>query len=398
MLVLFWTCCDRGFPHTSQTSSSISAIFSLSPFFPIPLPLIPVARPPTSLLPYRVNFTFSFDLLLRELPRPTIRSAMSGHSFSSRPMDLDNSTSAASTAYSPNQAPTSSSPSSPPSLIHSAPSPGTPAPRKRSDGNQTSTSVNNALPRPAIGHAVWRAQQLTRPSESDYQIFERDLLDPDNARIAATAMRDFLAAMEKAVTPPATRVYDSRENLQAFLIQMQLVAGIPVEDIRPMPEFAPKPNNDLVRRVEVPAFLTITNEGTFVPELPPVQFNGIVDPLPVNAGLPNPTWVSRAVENFRREMDNNAASSTTIVNTSAPQPTHGMMGPNNADPQTAKKEADFLTYFSSNNEQELITQFFAEHFSTGSSILNGELAKADELMDDDTDSDYATDYWSDNDG
>lgn len=312
-------------------------------------------------------------------------------------MELDNSTSAASTAYSPNQATTSSSRSSSLSLTHSAPSPDTSPQRKKTNGNTSVTSANNTLTRPVVGQAGWHAQKLSRPSESDYEVFERDLLDPDIARITATAMRDFLTSMDKAIAPPATRAYDSRENLQAFLIQMQLVAGIPVEDIRPMPEFAPEPNNDLVRRVEVPAFLTITNEGTFVPELPPVQFNGIVDPLPVNAGLPNPTWVNRAVENFRRQMDNKAANSTTIADTIAPQPTHGLMVQNDVDTQPTKNEADFSTCLSSANEQELITQFFAGHFSTGSGILNLESAKADELMDDDTDSDYATDYWSDND-
>lgn len=286
------------------------------------------------------------------------------------------STSATSASYSPSQAPTSSPLSSLPSLAHSVPSIGNPSP-ERSNGNATAT-------------------ELTRPSKSDYLAFEHNLLDPDNARIAVTAVHEFLNAMDKAVAPPALRKYDSRENLQAFLIQQQLVAGIPIDQIKPMPEFAPKPKNQgVVQRVVLPAYITITDEGSYVPELPPVQFNGTVDPLPMNIGLPNPDWVNRAVENFCSQMNGNATNSTNTVNTPGPQPTQSMVDPNNAGSKPDKIEVDFMTYFASDKEQNLISQFFVDHFSTGSGILNLESTKDIELVDAGTDSDYGTDYWSD---
>lgn len=285
-------------------------------------------------------------------------------------------TSATSTSYSPNQAPTSSPLSSFPILTPSAFSTRSPS-QERSNGDSI-------------------ACELTRPSESDYLAFECDLLDPNKAKIAVTAMHEFLTAMEKATAPPASRQYNSRENLQAYLIQQQLVAGIPVDQIKPMPEFASKPDNEgVVRRVGLPAYITITSEGSFVPDIPPAEFNGTLEPLPLDAGFPNPDWVNRAVQNFRNQMDNNATNSTNTVNTTGQQPAQSMVDQNSAGSKPARNGVDLSTYFASDKEQKLISQFFAEHFSTGSGILNPESIMAIELADDGTDSDYGTDYWSD---
>lgn len=322
---------------------------------------------------------------------------MPRYSSSSRPTGLANGASTSSTACSPSHASTSSAPSSPPSLTHSASSAGSPTPQRRHNGNPAATFGNNAFGRLAVGQAAVQAQQLTRPSESEYLAFERDLLDPENARIAVTAVHEFLAIMDAAVTPSPTDHYDERENLQTFLIQMQLVAGIPIDHIRPMPEFDPLQNTNerVVKRRQVPAMLTIGQAGVFVPDIPPAQFSGTVDPLPTNAGLPHPTWVNRAVENFRRQRDGNATTSTTTMNTPDPQPAQNIANLNNASSNPVQNEKVFSNYFSSDDERDLISQFFVGHFSAGSGILNLESADADELFDDGTDSDYNTDYWSD---
>lgn len=239
-------------------------------------------------------------------------------------------------------------------------------------------------------------EMLDRPSESDYLALERDLLDPNNAKVAATAVHEFLAALEKSIAPVAPKYYNSRQTLQAFLIQQQLVAGIPKNQIKPMPEFATKMNNEgVIKRVGLPAYLTITNQGTFVPDIPPAEFNGTLDPLPIKAGLPNPNWVNRSADNFRSQMKGNPTNPEDIVNITVPQLTQSMMDPNNASSKPAENDGAVWGYFSDAREQQMISQFFAEHFSTGSGILDPQSAMAVELADNGTDSDYNTDYWSD---
>ncbi|PWY79667.1 hypothetical protein BO70DRAFT_407146 [Aspergillus heteromorphus CBS 117.55] len=66
------------------------------------------------------------------------------------------------------------------------------------------------------------------------------------------------------------------DALQAYLIRQQLIAGIHPDDIIPMRRPGHGPEN----RPAAPAVVRITNEGVSVPEIPPAQFRGPLQPLP----------------------------------------------------------------------------------------------------------------------
>lgn len=306
-------------------------------------------------------------------------------------MDLDHDASATDTAD-PGSHELSSSPlSSLPSVTPSAPSSGTPTPQKKNNTSPTAGSVNNASKPTAAKQAGGYAEKAPRPTESDYLALEYDLLDPKNLHIASTAMHDFLSAMEEAVALPPPKYYNPRQNLQAFLIQQQLLAGIPVDKLEPMQGVESRQRvmgtEGILRRFNAPSFMTITQNGTFLPQIPPATFTGNLKPLPIKAALPKPNWVKRAAGDFCHQVNTNGTNSINPLTTAGPLPSE-----NNTDSKPADDKMDFSAYFSSAEEQEQITQFFAAHFSTGSGILVDQSAEAD-----DTESDYPTDFWSDHD-
>lgn len=314
-------------------------------------------------------------------------------------MDLDHDTSAVAISGSVSQAISSSPLSTLPSMTPSAPSSGSPTPDKKKDKSPATACVCNAPKRTALEQAEGHAGKAVRPSESDYRAFEFGLLDPKNLDIASTAMRKFLSALEKAVALPTRKYYTPRQNLQAFLIQQQLLAGVTVDKIEPMQGVGSRQKvtapEGVLQRFSTPSYMTVTPKGTFLPRISPAKFTGTLDPLPVQGGLPKPAWTKRATENFCRQNNENGTDSINPLTTIGTQPPNGLVQQKDTMNKPTDDKMDFSAYFSSAKEQELITQFFAQHFSTGSGILVDQSTKADDTDADDTESDYPTDYWSD---
>lgn len=317
----------------------------------------------------------------------------------SDPRDLDHDTSAVAIPDPVSQAIFSSPLSTLPSMTPSAPSSGTPTPDKKKDKTPATASVCNAPKRTSLEQAERHAGKAFRPSEPDYRAFEFDLLDPKNLDIASTAMHKFLSALEKAVAIPTRKYYTPRQNLQAFLIQQQLLAGVPVDKLEPMQGVGSRQrvttSEGILQHFSTPSYMTVTPKGTFLPRISPAKFTGTLDPLPVQEGLPKPAWTKRATEDFCRQDDENGANSANPLTTNGTQPPNGLVQKKDTMNKPTDDKMNFSAYFSSAKEQELITQFFAEHFSTGSGILVDQSVKADDTEADDTESDYPTDYWSD---
>lgn len=317
----------------------------------------------------------------------------------SDPMDLDRDTPTVADPGSANQATSSSPLSTLPSVTPSPPSSGIPAPNKKKDKSPATASVCNTRKQTALEQAEGNADKAFRPSESEYRDFEFDLLDPKNLDIASTAMHKFLSALEKAVFLPTRKYYTPRQNLQAFLIQQQLLAGVPVDKLEPMQGVGSRQRvtapEGVLQRFNTPAYMTVTPKGTFLPRIPPAKFTGTLNPLPVQGGLPKPAWTERATANFCRQNNESGTNSTNSSTTNGTQPPNTLLQEKDTMNKLADDKMDFSAYFSSTKEQELITQFYAEHFSTGSGILVDQSAKADDTESDATESDYPTDYWSD---
>lgn len=221
-----------------------------------------------------------------------------------------------------------------------------------------------------------------RPDEIDFEITDADILNPANAD--TTAVADFLAAMDKLIATPPEKRRTPRQNLQAFLIQQQLLAGIPVDRLEPMngPGSGPGSRQAIfpqgaLRRFNTPPAMTVTPNATFIPHIPPAQFLGGVAPLPIHESLPNPSWMKKANENSGVNLsDPVTPTQNSVTSTESPKVNN---------PQTPDNTTGVSAYFSSVAEQAAVTQFYAEHFSTGSGLLQQPVAvPAVAKLDDDT--------------
>ncbi|KAJ5191585.1 uncharacterized protein N7498_010570 [Penicillium cinerascens] len=216
------------------------------------------------------------------------------------------------------------------------------------------------------------------PNKIDFEITDADILNPANAD--ATAVADFLSDMDKLIATPTEKRRTPRQNLQAFLIQQQLLAGIPVDRLEPMngpgSRQAISPQGAL-RRFNTPPAMTVTPNATFIPHIPPAQFLGGVVPLPIHESLPNPSWMKKANENSGVNLsDPVTPTQNSVTSTESPKVNN---------PQTPDNTTGMSTYFSSVAEQAALTRFYAEHFSTGSDLLQQPVAApADAKLDDDT--------------
>lgn len=218
------------------------------------------------------------------------------------------------------------------------------------------------------------------PNETDFEIADADILNPANADF--TAIADFLAALDKLIATPPEKRRTPRQNLQAFLIQQQLLAGIPVDRLEPMngpgSRQAISPQGAL-GRFNTPPAMTVTPNATFIPHIPPAQFLGGVAPLPIHESLPNPSWMKKANENSGVNLsDPVTPTQNSVTSTESPKVNN---------PQTPDNTTGVSAYFSSVAEQAALTQFYAEHFSTGSGLLQQPvvapaLAKLDEDTED----------------
>lgn len=217
-----------------------------------------------------------------------------------------------------------------------------------------------------------------RPNEMDFGITDANILNLANAD--TTAVVDFLAAMDKLIATPPEKRRTPRQNLQAFLIQQQLLAGIPVDRLEPMngpgSRQAISPQGAL-RRFNTPPAVTVTPNATFIPHIPPAQFLGGVAPLPIHKSLPNPSWMKMANENDGFNLsDPVTPTQNSVTSTESPKVNN---------PQTPDNTTGVSAYFSSVAEQAALTQFYAEHFSTGSGLLQLPVAAlAVAKLDDDT--------------
>lgn len=320
-------------------------------------------------------------------------------------VDPGHNSSAATTVRSSTQVLTSSPLSSLASATPSAPSSGNHTPEKKDQKAFTAASAKTDLNGTVDRGAEKREKRAFNPTESDFRALDYHLLDPQNAERASTALHTFLTVLEQATAPPPVMIRTPRQMLQSFLIQQQLIAGIPVDKIEPMEG----PNSSqtatqcpgMLRSYSTPMMLTVSRNRTSIPRLPPAQFNGALAPLSLSARLPNLDWIKRAEENCSRQARAGANLNTTVATTS--QSRQGVTQPNdnlnNTNSESAGAITDLSSYFNDPEEQAQITQFFAEHFSTGSGILVDESAQTgnteiEQMEDEDTDSDYGTRYWS----
>lgn len=308
--------------------------------------------------------------------------------------DLRHDSSAAATAHSSTQVLASSPPSSLPSATPSTPSSGNPTPEKKDQKNLIATSADDDLTRTSDKPA-----KKFKPTESDFRALDYFLLDPKNTESASNALHTFLSGLEQATASPPKKPCTLKQVLQGFLIQQQLLAGIPADQTEPME--GPKSRQSVVSRSGVrkrhatPMLMTVSEKGAFVPRIPPVQFNGDLDPLPPTATMPKPDWVKMAKGNFSRQRSG-ASVNTNTSDATTSQPSQGVAQPNGNRNNTNSEptgDIDMSAYFDSPEEQDQITQFFAEHFSTGSGILVDQPAETtnretDKLEAEDTDSDH----------
>lgn len=206
-----------------------------------------------------------------------------------------------------------------------------------------------------------------RPNEFDFALADENLVDAENANAASTAITDFLDSMDKLIAVPPEKRRTPRQNLQAFLIQQQLLAGISVDKLESMS--GPGANQSSfnkggAKRFNTPAVMTVTRNATYIPHVRPAQFIGSVTPLPIHESLPKPSWMNNANGNGHHTGVN---SSDSMIHTHNSVTSTESQKVNNF--QTPDDITGTSAYFSSAAEQAALTQFYSQHFSTGSGLL-----------------------------
>ncbi|KAJ6107529.1 hypothetical protein N7523_008852 [Penicillium sp. IBT 18751x] len=215
---------------------------------------------------------------------------------------------------------------------------------------------------PSIQSAPAELASAFHPNEFDFAITDANFPNTTAKSIAdATAIAEFLNAMDKHLATPPEQRRTPRQNLQSFLIQQQLVAGIPVDKLEPMSGPGSRQSQGIPRLFNTPTALTYFNDATYIPAIPPAQFNGSVTPLPIHPSLPNPPRKDK-IKDESDQSDRCPATSSQDSTTST-----GSTTVNNLP--TLRHTTDMITYFSSSAEQIAISNFYTTHFATGSGIL-----------------------------
>jgi hypothetical protein len=191
-----------------------------------------------------------------------------------------------------------------------------------------------------------------------------DLLEPAKADASSTAVAEFLATMDNLIATPPEKRRTPRQNLQSFLIQQQLLAGIPVDRLEPMSGPGSRQGTGPLRRFNTPTAMTVTPDATYIPHIPPAQFNGSLAPLPIHPSLPNPPWMDN--ENGDTHRDGGTSSDPVTYSQNSATSTGS---PKVNDPQTPGNTTSLSAYFSTVAEQAAIVQFYSTHFSAGSGLL-----------------------------
>ncbi|KAF3395950.1 hypothetical protein F1880_007031 [Penicillium rolfsii] len=76
--------------------------------------------------------------------------------------------------------------------------------------------------------------------------------------------------------PPAPPVATSNNRtLQSYLIQVQILAGIPPQEVEQIPSCPPPPS----RRGTAPVVFEFGDDGCRIPYIPPAAFNGTLQPI-----------------------------------------------------------------------------------------------------------------------
>ncbi|KAJ5665210.1 uncharacterized protein N7477_007658 [Penicillium maclennaniae] len=152
---------------------------------------------------------------------------------------------------------------------------------------------------PSVQSAPADLASAFHPNEFDFAITDANFPNTAKSTVDATAIAEFLSAIEKHLATPPEQRRTPRQNLQSFLIQQQLVAGIPVDKLEPMSGPGSRQSQGIPRLFNTPTALTYFNDATYIPAIPPAQFNGSVTPLPIHPSLPNPPHAEQiAISNF----------------------------------------------------------------------------------------------------
>lgn len=109
-----------------------------------------------------------------------------------------------------------------------------------------------------------------------------EFTDSLNAEIA-----NAIASANIQMPPQATHLVSSQQGLEAYLVQMQIYAGIPLDQLQPMQA---SPQSQGGRRAPV---IQIVNGRTMLAAIPPATFNGFLAPMLAHQIGP---WNSENVE------------------------------------------------------------------------------------------------------
>jgi hypothetical protein len=199
------------------------------------------------------------------------------------------------------------------------------------------------------------------PNEFDFIISDVGTHNPTKTAADAAAIAQFLTAMEKQLATPPEQRRTPRQNLQSFLIQQQLIAGIPVGKLEPMSGVGSRQSQGPPRLFNTPSALTYFNDATYIPAIPPAQFNGKLNALPIHPSLPNPPWMDRSNNDENQGAARPVTPNQDLVTSTG--------SPRVNTPQTPDNPTNLSAYFSSDTEQVAISQFYTTHFATGSGIL-----------------------------
>lgn len=214
---------------------------------------------------------------------------------------------------------------------------------------------------PSVRSVSAQLESGFHPNEFDFAISDVGTLNPTKTAADAAAIAEFLTAMEKQLATPPEQRRTPRQNLQSFLIQQQLIAGIPVGKLEPMSGVGSRQSQGPPRLFNTPSALTYFNDATYIPAIPPAQFNGKLNALPIHPSLPNPPWMDRSNNNGNQCAARPVTPNQDLV-TSTGSPTVNT-------PQTPDNPTNLSAYFSSDAEQIAISHFYTTHFATGSGIL-----------------------------
>jgi hypothetical protein len=151
---------------------------------------------------------------------------------------------------------------------------------------------------PSVRSVSAQLESGFHPNEFDFAISDVGTLNPTKTAADAAAIAEFLTAMEKQLaTPPEQRRTPPSKYSSLSLIQQQLIAGIPIGKLEPMSGVGSRQSQGPPRLFNTPSALTYFNDATYIPAIPPAQFNGKLNALPIHPSLPNPPWMDRSSNN-----------------------------------------------------------------------------------------------------